>query len=79
LGGRKWVGSAQVRQGARLLQHGSIPYAVDDQLFESVFPGCELPASAPITLEDLRQGFPEPLIEQPWTMQEREQISCRLD
>jgi lipoate-protein ligase A len=34
----KLVGSAQVRRGTRLLQHGVIPWRVDRELLESVFP-----------------------------------------
>ena len=78
LRGKKWIGSAQVRQGKRLLQHGSIPYAVDEALFESVFPDSQPPAWAPVSLDRLLQDFPEPLDEQPWTSQEREKIRCLL-
>jgi lipoate-protein ligase A len=35
----KLVGSAQVRRGSRLLQHGSLPIRVDQELLQRAFPG----------------------------------------
>lgn len=39
LGERKLVGSAQVRRGGRLLQHGALPRRVDADLWQSLLPG----------------------------------------
>ncbi|HIK44180.1 MAG TPA: lipoate--protein ligase family protein, partial [Leptolyngbyaceae cyanobacterium M65_K2018_010] len=47
--GRKFIGSAQLKRGQGILQHGSMPLQPDPQLFQQVFqtpappawPGCE--------------------------------------
>ncbi len=79
LGGRKLLGSAQLRRGERLLQHGSLPLAVDARLFTAIFPGGELPAQlGPMTMDDLIGAFPEPLEEQGWKEEELASLEERL-
>lgn len=73
--GRKLVGSAQLRRGRRLLQHGSIPTMIDEQLFERVFPGARLPATFPgLTSECLAEHFPRTLQRQDWSAEEVSRI-----
>lgn len=75
LQGRKLIGSAQVRKGRRLLQHGSIPLRVDEQLFAAIFPGAAAPAALGEVLpEQLAAAFPRSLRPQPWTPAERAAI-----
>jgi lipoate-protein ligase A len=75
LQGRKLIGSAQVRKGKRLLQHGSIPLRVDHELFEAIFPGAAAPAAlGDLTPEQLAHSFPRPLEPQPWSPVERAHI-----
>lgn len=75
LEGRKLVGSAQVRRGRRLLQHGSIPLAVDAGLFHSIFPDAELPAAVgPVSWQELLAAFPEPWRRRDWTDEEKAAI-----
>lgn len=72
---RKLIGSAQLRRGRRLLQHGSIPLAVDVVRFQAVFGDAELPATLPgLTPQVLLENFPHPLHEVPWSLQERLEI-----
>lgn len=81
LQGRKLIGSAQVRKGKRLLQHGSIPLRVDRKLFEAIFPGAEPPASlGEHHPEQLAAAFPRPLRPEPWRPAERAEIerSCQV-
>ncbi|MBN9415691.1 MAG: hypothetical protein J0I12_09665 [Candidatus Eremiobacteraeota bacterium] len=74
LEGRKLVGSAQLRRGRRLLQHGSIPTALDEQLFSRIFPKARLPAAfGPLSAEQLAQNFPVPLDRQDWSPEE---VAC---
>ncbi|MBX3167928.1 MAG: hypothetical protein KF760_10975 [Candidatus Eremiobacteraeota bacterium] len=74
LEGRKLVGSAQVRRGRRLLQHGSIPIRVDEDLFARIFPGARLPAVfGPLSAEQLAANFPQPLQRQDWSPEE---VAC---
>jgi lipoate---protein ligase len=57
--GRKLVGSAQLRQGDAILQHGSIALKPDRALFERVFgssPGDPMPIPIPKTIEALTQA-----------------------
>ncbi len=51
IGGRKVVGSAQRRQGACFLQHGSILLGVDEPRLRAVFPTTREPLAAMTTLE----------------------------
>ncbi|MFN8606264.1 MAG: hypothetical protein U0931_01945 [Vulcanimicrobiota bacterium] len=68
--GRKLVGSAQVRRGARLLQHGSIPSEVSPW-FARVFPQAHLPAVLPgLTVEKVLAHFPRTLHRQDWSPEE---------
>lgn len=79
LGGRKLLGSAQLRRGERLLQHGSLPLAVDAQLFSAIFPGSKLPAQlGPMTIDGLIGAFPEPLKKQGWKEEELASLEERL-
>jgi lipoate-protein ligase A len=79
LGGRKLLGSAQLRRGERLLQHGSLPLAVDAELFSTIFPGSELPAQlGPMTIDELIGAFPEPLEKQGWKEEELASLEERL-
>lgn len=72
LHGQKLVGSAQVRRGRRLLQHGSIPWKIDKDLFQTIFPEAELPAAlGPLDWMDLVQAFPEPCRRRDWTPEEQ--------
>ena len=74
LEGRKLVGSAQVRRGRRLLQHGSIPTGLDRPLFERVFPGASLPAVfGPLKSEQLAANFPQALQRKDWSPEE---VTC---
>lgn len=74
LQGRKLVGSAQLRRGGRLLQHGSIPTRIDEQLFSRVFPGARLPAAfGPLSAEQLADNFPLALQRQDWGPEE---VAC---
>ncbi|HIK30921.1 MAG TPA: lipoate--protein ligase family protein [Oscillatoriales cyanobacterium M59_W2019_021] len=50
--GAKFVGSAQLRQGTAILQHGSMRLAQDAALFERVFGG----GWTPVTLPDAVRG-----------------------
>lgn len=71
LQGRKLVGSAQVRRGRRLLQHGSIPTRLDEALFARIFPGARLPAAfGPLRAEQIAANFPKALQRQDWTSEE---------
>jgi len=77
---RKLIGSAQVRRGRRLLQHGSIPLQVDAKRFSAVFGQSELPATLPgLTPRLLLANFPHPLQELPWSEQERLDIARLQD
>lgn len=66
--GRKLVGSAQVRRGTRLLQHGAIPRYSDQQLLEQVIPGAttrmdlSMLQAEGITAEQLAQSWRTVLI-----------------
>ena len=51
IGGKKVVGSAQRRQGATFLQHGSILLGVDEPRLRAVFPTTRDPLSTLTTLE----------------------------
>jgi lipoate-protein ligase A len=51
IGGRKVVGSAQRRQGAVFLQHGSILLGVDEPRLRALFPTTADPLSRMTTLE----------------------------
>jgi lipoate-protein ligase A len=74
LDGRKLVGSAQLRRGRRLLQHGSIPTGIDQALFARIFPGARLPATfGPLTAEQIAANFPHPLSRQDWSLEE---VAC---
>lgn len=78
LNGQKLIGSAQVRRGNRLLQHGSIPTGLDRELFERVFPGGVPPASLPgLTCAEIVSHFPQPLREEAWSSSERSEIRQR--
>ncbi len=46
--GNKLIGSAQLRQGDAILQHGSIPLSSDRQLFEQVFGESKPPSKLPL-------------------------------
>lgn len=71
LQGRKLVGSAQLRRGSRLLQHGSIPTRIEEGLFGRVFPGARLPAAfGALSAEQLAENFPKPLQRQDWGPEE---------
>jgi lipoate-protein ligase A len=62
VGGRKLVGSAQRRQGACFLQHGSVLLGVDGARLQTLFPTTLAPLSAMTTLEDAlgrRPGWEE--------------------
>ncbi|MBS2033502.1 lipoate--protein ligase family protein [bacterium] len=70
LQGQKLVGSAQLRRGTRLLQHGSIPTAVSPW-FSRTFPGARPPAVLPgLTSQDLVRNFPRGLQRQDWSPEE---------
>jgi len=74
LEGQKLVGSAQLRRGRRLLQHGSIPTAVDAELFQRIFPGARLPATfGALTSQRLWEHFPISLQRRDWSPEE---VSC---
>lgn len=74
LNGRKLVGSAQVRRGRRLLQHGSIPTGLDEALFTRIFPGARLPAVfGPLRAEQIVANFPQALQPQDWSPEE---VAC---
>jgi len=76
LHGRKLMGSAQVRRGRRLLQHGSLPLKVDRELFQRVLPGAEPPATlGEMTAEALMKAFPESWTRDSWTDEEISLIS----
>ena len=79
LAGRKLIGSAQVRRGRRLLQHGSIPLAIDSQLFQAIFPGASEPAAlGPLSCDQLVEAFPQALQRQDWDAAERAEIAAAL-
>jgi lipoate-protein ligase A len=70
LEGQKLVGSAQLRRGPRLLQHGSIPSAASPW-FERVFPGARPPAVLPgLAISQLTSRFPQSLERQDWSAEE---------
>lgn len=70
LEGQKLVGSAQLRRGGRLLQHGSIPIA-GSPWFERIFPGAKAPALLPgLTSARLAEHFPGTLELQDWRLEE---------
>lgn len=70
LNGRKLVGSAQLRRGRRLLQHGSIPSA-PSPWFERIFPGARPPAVLPgLSLDGLIAQFPQSLQPEDWSPEE---------
>lgn len=72
LQGKKLIGSAGLRRGRRLLQHGSLPVEPDLELFRRVFPGAELPATLPgLTAHQLVSRFPVPLQRRDWSDAER--------
>lgn len=72
LHGQKFLGSAQLRRGERLLQHGSIPRQVHPVRFSSVFGGATPPATVPgLTANQLAAAFPVPLDDRPWSVTER--------
>lgn len=74
LDGRKLVGSAQLRRGRRLLQHGSIPIRLDQELFARIFPGARLPAAfGPLSAEQVAAHFPQALQRQDWSPEE---VAC---
>ena len=52
-GGRKLVGSAQLRIGDNLLQHGSILLANDQERLDQVFTGVTLGIGRPVTVSEL--------------------------
>lgn len=55
--GRKFVGSAQLRRGGRLLQHGAIPRSADPALLAEVVPGGAPGVDlASLGFEDLEPG-----------------------
>ena len=65
--GEKLIGSAQVRRGQRLLQHGSIPLGVNSQLYGQIFPGARLPAClGPLCWQQLVGVFPRILERRDW-------------
>ena len=71
LDGQKLVGSAQLRRGQRLLQHGSIPTEVDRELFARVFPGARPPATfGPLSCQQLWEIFPKSLERRDWSPEE---------
>lgn len=75
LDGQKLVGSAQLRRGGRLLQHGSIPTQVDLDLFARVFPGARPPAAfGHLTSQQLQENFPRSLQRRDWSPEEVEHI-----
>jgi lipoate-protein ligase A len=64
VGGRKLVGSAQRRQGAGFLQHGSVMLGAEPQRLRSIFVGQVDPLAGMTTLEAVlgrRPSFPETL------------------
>jgi len=74
LAGRKLVGSAQLRRGRRLLQHGSIPTHLDEKLFMRIFPGARLPAVfGPVSAAQIAANFPQALQPQDWSPEE---VAC---
>ncbi len=74
LAGRKLVGSAQLRRGRRLLQHGSIPTHLDEKLFARIFPGARLPAVfGPVSAAQIAANFPQALQPQDWSPEE---VTC---
>jgi len=54
--GRKVMGSAQVRIGAALLQHGSLLLETDQS---ALFPSWQPDGKRPITLSEVTGGVPE--------------------
>lgn len=81
--GTKLIGSAQLRRGAAVLQHGSIRLTTDAALFEQVFgtplPGLDLPIAPsepfiPTVIQALTgaaaRSFNIQLVEQPLTVDE---------
>ena len=60
VGGRKLVGSAQLRVGDALLQHGSILLADDQALLSALAPGEDGPPDRPATVSDLLKREPHP-------------------
>lgn len=76
LDGQKWIGSAQLRRGQRLLQHGAIPVGVDADLFEAIFPGARPPAYlSGLSWQQLVDAFAVPLHRLDWTNEERAAIN----
>lgn len=75
LEGVKLVGSAQVRRGARLLQHGSIPLRVDRERAERLLPGHPpiqgvLERGYTLKAPQLAAAFPHRLREVPWSRED---------
>jgi lipoyl(octanoyl) transferase len=58
VGGRKIIGSAQMRTGPRFLQHGSIPLAYDGALLKAVAAMTDDPAEIRMTSLSEELGFP---------------------
>lgn len=78
--GRKFVGSAQLRRGSRVLQHGSLPLAVDEELFRVFFGEARLPACLPgLNQEALVSHFPQPLMADSWSVEELESIAANCE
>ncbi len=74
LNGRKLVGSAQLRRGRRLLQHGSIPTRLDEELFARIFPGARFPATfGSLSAEQIAANFPQTLQRKDWSPEE---VAC---
>lgn len=79
--GVKLVGSAQVRRGDTLLQHGSIPWKVRWELVELLLPGSPVGTDlsrmdlGPVDPAALAEALGEVLgvewVEEPWTTEER--------
>lgn len=85
----KLVGSAQLRRGQRLLQHGVIPYRVDLELHRRLLgespPGVALdelgrgPIEAATFAEAFGRATGQPLELTPWSADERRQLEARAD
>ncbi|MCA9790538.1 MAG: hypothetical protein KC910_02035 [Candidatus Eremiobacteraeota bacterium] len=83
----KLVGSAQLRRGKRLLQHGVIPFCLDHELHRCLLgdsqPGADLASlgHGPIAAEAFAQAFTratgQRLTPQPWSAHERHQIEAQ--
>lgn len=77
--GQKLIGSAQLRRGQRLLQHGSIPQHPDVGRFQQVFPDATAPVGVgELDVDSLCQHFPYSLSPEPWSVSERAAIESKV-